>query len=79
MMPRLLPGDDRKARQVITKAESHGGGHGKNKRMLMIGSAGEDNQEELVKEEADAVAEGRVVLGAKMRLVQGNQAKDPCP
>ena len=30
MVPRLLPGNSREARQVVTQAEVHGGGHGKN-------------------------------------------------
>ena len=47
--------------------------------MLKIRSAGEDNPEELVKEEADAPTEGRAVLSVEVRLIQRNQAKDPPP
>ena len=61
-MPRLHPGYRLEARQVITKAEGHGGGHGNKKRMWATGGAGEDDPEELVREEADALAEGRAVL-----------------
>ena len=57
MVPRLLPWDDCQAPQVITKAEGHGGGHGKSQKMLTAGSAGEDSPEELAEEEADASAE----------------------
>ena len=44
--------------------------------MLTAGSAGEDNPEELVKEEADAAAEGRAVLSVELGLIQCDQAKD---
>ena len=79
MVPRLFPGNSCEARQVVTQAEVHGGGHGKNERMLKAGSAGEDNPEELVEEYADAAAEGRAMACVKVRLIQGNQAKDTSP
>ena len=79
MMPRVCPGYRREARQVITKTEGNGVGHGNKKMMLTAGGAGEDDPEELVKEEVHAPAEGRSVLGVEVRLVQRNQAKDPSP
>ena len=45
--------------------------------MLSAGGAGECDPEKLIKEEADAAAEGRAVLGVEVRLVQGDKAKDP--
>ena len=45
--------------------------------MLRAGGAGEDEPEELVEEEANALAEGRAVVGVEVRLVQRDRAKDP--
>ena len=52
---------------------------GESQRMLTTGSEGEDNPEELVKEEADAAAEGRAVLSVEVGLIQCDQAKDLPP
>ena len=45
--------------------------------MVTTGSAGEDNPEELVKEEVDAAVEGRVVLNVEVGLIQCDKTKDP--